>query len=116
MPASGSSFEDQEGDYSLTGPEALTVSDAAAVIADVTGRSLKHDNIDREREVWIQGAVACGVPAEYGETLRMLTERVALGTGSRPNDNVERSPGLRQSDSPTSPGEPRKRGHRQGPS
>jgi hypothetical protein len=33
--------------------------------------------------------VATGVPAEYGKMLRMLTETVASGKGSRPNDNVE---------------------------
>jgi hypothetical protein len=44
--------------------------------------------VDRRR-LWIQGAVATGVPAEYGKMLRMLTETVASGKGSRPNDNVE---------------------------
>jgi uncharacterized protein YbjT (DUF2867 family) len=74
--------------YALTGPEAMTVSEAAEVIADVTGRPMKHNDIDRD--VWIQGGVAAGVPAEYGETLRMLTETIASGNGSRPNDNVEK--------------------------
>jgi uncharacterized protein YbjT (DUF2867 family) len=73
--------------YALTGPEAMTVSDAAEVIADVTGKPMKHHDIDRE--MWIQASVAAGVPAEYGEILRMLTETVATGKGSRPNDNVE---------------------------
>jgi uncharacterized protein YbjT (DUF2867 family) len=77
--------------YALTGPEALTVSEAAEIIAEVTGKPMKHDDIDRE--AWIQGAVAAGVPAEYGEMLRMLTETVASGRGSRPNDNVERVTG-----------------------
>ncbi len=39
--------------------------------------------------MWLQGAIAAGVPAEYGEMLRMLTETIASGMGSRPNDNVE---------------------------
>jgi hypothetical protein len=60
---------------------------AAKVIADVTGRPVKHNDIDRD--VWIQGSVAAGVPAEYGQMLRMLTETIASGMGSRPNDNVE---------------------------
>jgi len=72
--------------YALTGPEALTVSDAAEVIARAIGTPVKYDDIDRD--VWIQGAVAAGVPAEYGEMLRMLTETVASGMGSRPNDTV----------------------------
>jgi uncharacterized protein YbjT (DUF2867 family) len=78
--------------YALTGPEALTVSEAAAVIARAIGRPVKHDDIDRE--MWIQGSVAAGVPAEYGETLRTLTETVASGMGSRPTDTVQTVTGV----------------------
>src|SRR6202521_327833 len=46
--------------YALTGPEAMTVSEAAEIIARATGRPVKHDDIDRE--VWIQGSVAAGGP------------------------------------------------------
>jgi uncharacterized protein YbjT (DUF2867 family) len=77
--------------YALTGPEAMTVSEAAEVIADVTGKPMKHNDLDRD--VWIQASVASGVPAEYGEMLRMLTETIASGRGSRPNDNVEKVAG-----------------------
>ena len=70
--------------YALTGSEAITVSEAAKVIADVTGKPVKRNDIDRD--VWIQGSVVAGVPAEYGEMLRMLTETIASGMGSRPND------------------------------
>jgi uncharacterized protein YbjT (DUF2867 family) len=77
--------------YALTGPEAITVSEAAEVIADVTGKPMKHDDIDRD--VWIQGSVAAGVPADYGEMLRKLTETIASGDGSRPNDNIEKVTG-----------------------
>jgi uncharacterized protein YbjT (DUF2867 family) len=78
--------------YALTGPEAITVSEAAEVIADVTGKSVKHNDIDRD--VWIQGSVAAGVPAEYGERLRMLTETIASRMGSRPNDNLQQVTGV----------------------
>ncbi len=77
--------------YALTGPEALTVSEAAEIIADVTGKPVKHNDVDRD--VWIQGVVAAGVPAEYGAMLRMLTASIASGKGSRPNDNVEKLTG-----------------------
>ena len=43
--------------------------------------------------MWIQGSVAAGVPAEYGEMLRMLTETIASGMGSPPNDNVQKVTG-----------------------
>ena len=77
--------------YALTGPEAMTVSDAAEIITDVTGKPVKHNDVDRD--LWIQGAVAAGVPVKYGEVLRMLTETIASGMGSRPNDNVEKVTG-----------------------
>jgi hypothetical protein len=38
-------------------------------------------------------AKLAGVPAEYGEMLRMLTETIASGRGSRPNDYVEKVTG-----------------------
>jgi hypothetical protein len=77
--------------YALTGPEAITVSEAAELIARAIGRPVKHDDIDRE--MWIQGSVAAGVPAEYGETLRTLTKTIASGMGSRPNDTVQKVTG-----------------------
>jgi len=77
--------------HALTGPEAITVSEAAEVIAALTGMSVKHDDIDRD--LWIQSSVAAGVPAEYGEMLRTLTETIAAGMGSRPNDNVQKVTG-----------------------
>ncbi len=78
--------------YAPTGPEALTVSDAADVIAGVTGQPAKHNDIDRD--AWIDGTVAAGVPAAYGEMLRMLTETIASGHGSRPNNDVQKVTGM----------------------
>ena len=77
--------------YALTGTEAITVAEAAEIIADVIGTPVKHSDIDRD--VWIKGTVAAGVPAEYGEMLRMLTETIASGQGSRPNDTVQQVTG-----------------------
>jgi uncharacterized protein YbjT (DUF2867 family) len=73
-------------EYAPTGPDALTVSAAAEIIADVTGRPAKHDDIDRN--AWIDATISAGVPAEYGGVLRMLTETVAAGHGARPNNDV----------------------------
>jgi uncharacterized protein YbjT (DUF2867 family) len=73
-------------EYAPTGPEALTMSDAADLIAGVTGQPVKYNDIDRD--AWIDGAVASGVPGDYGEVLRVLTETVASGHGSRPNNDV----------------------------
>jgi uncharacterized protein YbjT (DUF2867 family) len=77
--------------YSLTGPEALTVAEAAAIIGDETGQKIKH--IDPGRDTWIAGAIANGIPPEYGAVLRQLTETVASGHGSRPNGTVEKITG-----------------------
>jgi uncharacterized protein YbjT (DUF2867 family) len=73
-------------DYAPTGPQALTMSDAADVIADVVGQPMKHNDIGRD--AWIDGSVAAGVPAAYGEVLRMLTETIASGHGARSNSDV----------------------------
>jgi uncharacterized protein YbjT (DUF2867 family) len=74
-------------EYAPTGPDALTVSAAADIIADVSGQPTKHNNIDRG--AWVDTTVAAGVPAAYGDVLRTLTETVASGHGSRPNRDVE---------------------------
>ena len=44
---------------------------------------------DIDRNAWIDGSFAAGVPAEYGAMLRMLTEIIASGHDSRPNDDVQ---------------------------
>jgi uncharacterized protein YbjT (DUF2867 family) len=78
-------------EYALTGPEALTVADAATIISDASGQTIAH--VDLDRDAWVAGAVASGVPAEYGAVLRMLTETIASGHGSQPNDDVEKATG-----------------------
>lgn len=77
--------------YALTGAEAITVSAAAEIIAGVVGKPVRHNDIDRD--AWINASVAAGVPAEYGEMLRMLTATIASGLGSRPNDTVQQVTG-----------------------
>jgi uncharacterized protein YbjT (DUF2867 family) len=77
--------------YSLTGPEALTVAEAAAIISDETGSTIKH--VDLDRDAWITGAIANGIPPEYGPVFRQLTETIASGHGSRPDRTVEKITG-----------------------
>jgi uncharacterized protein YbjT (DUF2867 family) len=78
-------------EYAPTGPEVLTVSDAADIIGSVTGRPVRHVDIDRRS--WLDSVTASGVPAEYGEMLKILTETVSSGRGSRPNGDVEKVTG-----------------------
>jgi uncharacterized protein YbjT (DUF2867 family) len=77
--------------YALTGPEALTIEEAAKIISDVSGQAINYTDIDRDE--WIAAAVAAGVPAAYGAVLRMLTETIASGHGSRPSSDVEKAAG-----------------------
>jgi uncharacterized protein YbjT (DUF2867 family) len=78
-------------EHAPTGPDILTVSEAADIIGSVTGRPVRH--VDIERLSWVESVIASGVPAEYGEILQMLTETVASGRGSRPNDDIEKVTG-----------------------
>jgi uncharacterized protein YbjT (DUF2867 family) len=72
--------------YAPTGPDRLTMREAADVIGSVTGQPVRHVDIDRR--AWVDGAIASGVPSEYGEVLKLLTETIGSGSGSRPNDDV----------------------------
>ena len=73
--------------YAPTGPDRLTVREAADVIESVIRQPIRHVDIDRR--AWVDGAIASGVPAEYGEMLLLLTQTIASGGGSRPNDDVQ---------------------------
>jgi uncharacterized protein YbjT (DUF2867 family) len=73
--------------YAPTGPDTLTVDDAANLIGRVTGQPIRHVDIDRQ--AWVDGIIASGIPAEYGAMLQMLTDTVASGRGSRPNDDIQ---------------------------
>ncbi len=77
--------------YALTGPEALTITEAAKIISEVSGQAIDYTDIDRG--VWVAAAVAGGVPAEYGAVLSVLTETIASGHGSRPSSDVEKATG-----------------------
>jgi hypothetical protein len=51
------------------------------------------DHTDIDRDEWVAGAVAGGVPAEYGTVLSVLTETIASGHGSRPSNDIEKATG-----------------------
>jgi len=74
-------------EYAITGPEALSVADAASIISGAAGINITH--LDIAPDEWIAGAVAMGVPTEYGEVIRRLAATVASGNGARPNNVVE---------------------------
>jgi uncharacterized protein YbjT (DUF2867 family) len=72
--------------YAPTGPASLTVDEAAQIISAAAGRPIDYRNTDRNE--WVDAMVRSGVPAEYGEVLRTLTETIASGRGSQPNRDV----------------------------
>jgi uncharacterized protein YbjT (DUF2867 family) len=74
--------------YSLTGPQALTFQDVADTITSVSGRPVAYRDIDQE--VWINGALAMGVPAEYAVMMRWLTGAVIAGNGATPTGDIEK--------------------------
>ena len=77
--------------YALTGPQALTISETAEIISAVSGQII--DYTDTDRDEWVAGAVAGGVPADYGAVLSRLTETIASGRGSRPSNDIEKVTG-----------------------
>jgi uncharacterized protein YbjT (DUF2867 family) len=81
--------------YALTGPEALTIAEAARIISDVSGQAIDHTHIDRDE--WVAAAVAGGVPADYGAVLSVLTEthrvRSRLATQQRRGKGGRRGAG-----------------------
>jgi uncharacterized protein YbjT (DUF2867 family) len=72
--------------YAPRGPESLTLDEAAQIISVAVGRTIVYRDTDRND--WVDAMVRSGVPAEYGEVLRTLTETVASGRGSQPNGDV----------------------------
>jgi uncharacterized protein YbjT (DUF2867 family) len=72
--------------YAPTGPEALTFEKAARLISTAVGRRISYRDVDRD--TWIKAMTAAGVPTDYADVLRALTETIANGHGSRPNDDV----------------------------
>jgi uncharacterized protein YbjT (DUF2867 family) len=72
--------------YAPTGPQALSVAEAAAMISAAAGRTITYRDIDREQ--WIAAMISTGIPAEYAAVLRPLTATVASGNGARPNSDV----------------------------
>ena len=78
--------------YAPTGPESLTLDEAAQIISAAAGRTIVYR--DTNRDEWVDAMVRSGVPAEYGEVLRALTETIASGRGSQPNGDVLAATGV----------------------
>ncbi|MGK3966066.1 SDR family oxidoreductase [Sorangium sp. So ce118] len=67
--------------FTLTGPEALTYAEAAAVLSQVSGRSIQYVNSDDAS--FIQGAVQAGLSEAYAQYLAALFGFVRQGAASQ---------------------------------
>ncbi|MFI9274034.1 SDR family oxidoreductase [Kitasatospora sp. NPDC052896] len=77
-------------DLILTGPQALSHDDVAAIITEVTGRPVTHRNLTLEqlRDRW-----AAEIPPEFATMLADMDRAIADGAEDRTSDTVERLTG-----------------------
>lgn len=78
-------------EHLLTGPEALTYDDAAAIVAAATGRAVRHRAVDHDRLVAV--LVAAGYDAAFATVLTALDALVREGGQAVVTDTVERLTG-----------------------
>ncbi|MGW7104086.1 NmrA family NAD(P)-binding protein [Streptomyces sp. NPDC054838] len=79
-----------DADLILTGPQALSYDDVAAIISEVTGRSVVHRRLTFEqlRDRW-----AAEIPLEFATMLAGMDRDIAAGAEDRTSDTVERLTG-----------------------
>ena len=72
--------------YTITGPEALTVAQAAEILSAATHQEIRHYDIDPA--AWVIGLTEAGIPPDYVEAMRKLGETIAAGRGAQPTNVV----------------------------
>jgi uncharacterized protein YbjT (DUF2867 family) len=77
--------------FSLTGPEALTYAEAAAVISRHAGRTIAYQNV--EDAPFIASLVEAGIPGDYAAFLAGLFGFVRQGAASQVTDGVKQLTG-----------------------
>jgi uncharacterized protein YbjT (DUF2867 family) len=75
------------GGYDLSGPQALTFAEAAAVLSERTGRPVAH--VDLPVEQWVAGAADNGLPVEYAGLLGRLFGLIRDGSDAELSDGVQ---------------------------
>jgi uncharacterized protein YbjT (DUF2867 family) len=73
--------------FNLTGPEALSYSDAAAVLSQVAGRPVTYTPVTDD--VFIENIVAAGVPREYAAFLASIFYPVREGWTAQVTGDVQ---------------------------
>ncbi len=77
--------------YELSGPEAPTWAQAAAVLGEHAGRPLRF--VDVEPGSWIAQAAEAGLPADYAGMMAQLFAGVRAGWDAHLSDGVQRALG-----------------------
>lgn len=77
-------------DLVITGPAALSYDDAAAVLSEVTGRTVTHRRLTYEQ---MRDRLEEFLPAEFAAMLAGLDRLIAEGAEDRTTDTVERVTG-----------------------
>ena len=75
-----------EATYAITGAEALTFAAAAAVISEITGRTITHRSISSD--ALANSLRAAGIPADYAAMLLGDQEAIRSGSGALITDVV----------------------------
>ncbi len=77
--------------FTLSGPEALTYAEAAAVLSRHAGRTLTYQHV--EDEAFVASLTGAGLPADYAGLLVLLFSFVRMGAASQVTDSVKRLTG-----------------------
>ncbi|QCX76498.1 NAD(P)H azoreductase [Streptomyces sp. YIM 121038] len=78
-------------DLVVTGPEALSYADVAAVVGRVTGRAVRHRAVPPD--ALAARLTGGGMPAAFAELLAALDDGISRGAEDRVTDTVERVTG-----------------------
>ncbi|WP_422746518.1 ergot alkaloid biosynthesis protein [Mycobacterium sp. WMMD1722] len=78
-------------EHLLTGPEALTYDEAAAIVSAMTGRAVRHRAVARDR--FVDALVGAGYDEAFADVLAALDILVRDGAQSVVSDTVERITG-----------------------
>lgn len=77
--------------YELTGPEAITFTEAVRVVGEASGREIRFLEVSPEE--FVAMAAAAGAPEELAHGLVGLLEEILDGRNREPADGVERALG-----------------------
>lgn len=77
-------------DLVLTGPQALSYDDVAAVLSQVTGRTVTHHRLSYKQ---MRLRLAADMPEAFAALLAGMDRSIAAGTEDRTTDTVERLTG-----------------------